>query len=197
MGEEAAGLPMVGHDGQRYRFNPGALCLELLVSSGEDERGTWEVLGAVEDFRRWLTDTRFGKARIELSAAELGELKKLRESVWQCAVRAARREPIRRVHFSDWNRLAAAPPPVPKLTSNGRQWQEPVAGSAVLSAFARDAIELFGGPYLDRVRHCSGGDCELIFVDTSRPGQRRWCSMQRCGNRAKQRGRQGAAHGHA
>nr|WP_312856528.1 CGNR zinc finger domain-containing protein [Phytoactinopolyspora halotolerans] len=27
-----------------------------------------------------------------------------------------------------------------------------------------------------------------FLVDTSRPGKRRWCSMQRCGNLAKVRG---------
>ena len=27
----------------------------------------------------------------------------------------------------------------------------------------------------------------LLFVDQSRPGSRRWCSMQRCGNLAKVR----------
>jgi predicted RNA-binding Zn ribbon-like protein len=39
----------------------------------------------------------------------------------------------------------------------------------------------------DRVRRCAGNDCLLTFVDTSRPGRRRWCSMERCGNRAKVR----------
>jgi predicted RNA-binding Zn ribbon-like protein len=32
---------------------------------------------------------------------------------------------------------------------------------------------------------CEGDDCYLMFFDTSRPGNRRWCSMQRCGNRHK------------
>jgi hypothetical protein len=30
-----------------------------------------------------------------------------------------------------------------------------------------------------------GSRCSLLFVDTSRSGRRRWCSMERCGNRAK------------
>jgi predicted RNA-binding Zn ribbon-like protein len=36
-----------------------------------------------------------------------------------------------------------------------------------------------------RVRHCSGPGCVLHFYDTSRRGDRRWCSMAGCGNRAK------------
>ncbi|MFD0786561.1 CGNR zinc finger domain-containing protein [Micromonospora azadirachtae] len=35
------------------------------------------------------------------------------------------------------------------------------------------------------MRECGAHNCHLVFVDTSRPGQRRWCSMERCGNRHK------------
>jgi predicted RNA-binding Zn ribbon-like protein len=35
---------------------------------------------------------------------------------------------------------------------------------------------------------CGADNCYLIYLDTSRPGNRRWCSMERCGNRAKVRG---------
>jgi len=37
----------------------------------------------------------------------------------------------------------------------------------------------------DRVRGCANPDCVLWFLDTSRPGTRRWCSMAACGNRDK------------
>jgi predicted RNA-binding Zn ribbon-like protein len=36
---------------------------------------------------------------------------------------------------------------------------------------------------LARVRSCAR--CTLLFVDRSPPGTRRWCSMERCGNRSK------------
>ncbi|MEM7337131.1 MAG: CGNR zinc finger domain-containing protein [Actinomycetota bacterium] len=36
-----------------------------------------------------------------------------------------------------------------------------------------------------RVRSCDHGACTIWFVDTSKAGRRRWCSMERCGNRAK------------
>jgi predicted RNA-binding Zn ribbon-like protein len=56
-----------------------------------------------------------------------------------------------------------------------------------LSTVARDAVELFGRRGTDRIRSCSADDCELVFYDESRSNNRRWCSMQRCGNRAKVR----------
>ncbi|MDX3094269.1 CGNR zinc finger domain-containing protein [Streptomyces sp. ME19-03-3] len=42
-------------------------------------------------------------------------------------------------------------------------------------------------PQADRVRERSGHARRPFFVDTSRPGRRRWCSMEHCGNRHKVR----------
>lgn len=39
----------------------------------------------------------------------------------------------------------------------------------------------------DRIRRCANPDCVLWFLDVSRPGTRRWCSMAACGNREKAR----------
>jgi predicted RNA-binding Zn ribbon-like protein len=68
-----------------------------------------------------------------------------------------------------------------------RQADGPVTTSQVLSTLARDAIDLFSGPLADRIRTCAADDCGMFFVDQSRPGTRRWCSMQRCGTLAKVR----------
>jgi predicted RNA-binding Zn ribbon-like protein len=37
----------------------------------------------------------------------------------------------------------------------------------------------------DRLRVCANDMCRWVFYDESRAGQRRWCSMASCGNRAK------------
>jgi predicted RNA-binding Zn ribbon-like protein len=37
----------------------------------------------------------------------------------------------------------------------------------------------------DRVRECAGDRCDVLYLDTSRNRSRRWCSMERCGARAK------------
>jgi predicted RNA-binding Zn ribbon-like protein len=50
------------------------------------------------------------------------------------------------------------------------------AAEDYLQLLARDAA---------RVRHCAGPGCVLHFFDTSKRGDRRWCSMAGCGNRAK------------
>jgi predicted RNA-binding Zn ribbon-like protein len=52
---------------------------------------------------------------------------------------------------------------------------------------ARDAVDLFSGPLARRIRACAAPDCGLLYVDQSRTGSRHWCSMQRCGTRARVR----------
>jgi predicted RNA-binding Zn ribbon-like protein len=63
----------------------------------------------------------------------------------------------------------------------------PVSVASVLSVLARDALEVLGGSGAGRLKQCAAHDCPLLFVDDSRAGSRRWCSMQRCGNRSKVR----------
>jgi predicted RNA-binding Zn ribbon-like protein len=36
-----------------------------------------------------------------------------------------------------------------------------------------------------QVRECAGESCAVVYLDTSRNHSRRWCSMERCGARAK------------
>ncbi|MFL6116159.1 MAG: CGNR zinc finger domain-containing protein [Catenulispora sp.] len=85
------------------------------------------------------------------------------------------------------NRIASAPTPRPVLDERGflsHTADDPV--TAVLAAIARDALDLATSPrLLPRIRDCAGPNCGAWFLDTSRPGTRRWCSMDRCGNQAK------------
>jgi predicted RNA-binding Zn ribbon-like protein len=59
-------------------------------------------------------------------------------------------------------------------------WRAPGAIPAALSMMAVHA--LFTLPP-DRVRACNR--CGWLFLDSSRGGRRRWCSMSTCGNREK------------
>ena len=53
---------------------------------------------------------------------------------------------------------------------------------------AQSAIELATSGSLGRVKACASQDgCQYLFVDTSKNGSRRWCSMSDCGNQAKSR----------
>ncbi|WP_412543337.1 CGNR zinc finger domain-containing protein [Longispora sp. K20-0274] len=55
----------------------------------------------------------------------------------------------------------------------------------LLGELAASAVELMlHGPF-DRLGECPS--CGWLFLDTSRNGQRRWCSMATCGGRVKAR----------
>jgi predicted RNA-binding Zn ribbon-like protein len=54
------------------------------------------------------------------------------------------------------------------------------------------AARLLTSDEADRIRVCGGPDCGWMYVDRSRNGLRRWCEMETCGTRAKNRRRASA-----
>ncbi len=60
---------------------------------------------------------------------------------------------------------------------------DPVEGALAFLAESIARVVSQGQP--DRLRICANPDCRIVFYDTSRNGQRRWCNMATCGNRAK------------
>lgn len=64
-----------------------------------------------------------------------------------------------------------------------RHWQ---SADDLLLPIARSIAELVTAADFAEVKRCEGSACVLHFLDTTRGGRRRWCSMAVCGNRAKQ-----------
>jgi predicted RNA-binding Zn ribbon-like protein len=72
-----------------------------------------------------------------------------------------------------------------------RSWDAAPAAERLFGPIMQSALDLLTGPHRRRVRECAGDGCGWLFLDTSKAGRRRWCSMAICGNRAKaQRHRQ-------
>ncbi|KER73268.1 hypothetical protein HR51_11905 [Burkholderia cepacia] len=57
--------------------------------------------------------------------------------------------------------------------------------AGLLSPVLWSAIDLLGGARLAKVKRCANDACQWLFIDDSKNGSRRWCSMSSCGNRAK------------
>jgi len=64
-------------------------------------------------------------------------------------------------------------------------WPPSPALDRALWPIASSAADLLTSPRLRRIRECEGEACGWLFLDTSKAGRRRWCSMADCGNRAK------------
>ncbi|MFJ6670129.1 CGNR zinc finger domain-containing protein [Actinosynnema sp. NPDC091369] len=178
-------------DGQSFRFDPGSFAMELLVSGGPGELRVFEALHAPDDLAAWLVDSRlattgsFTAADVRVTEAELHAVKELRDAFWRVARAMAHGADLPRADLDVLNAATAETPrPVVDPVTRELTWAKPITGTQVLGAAARDAVELVarGG-----VRECSASNCGLLFVDTSRSGNRRWCSMERCGNRHKVR----------
>ncbi|HEX2214814.1 MAG TPA: CGNR zinc finger domain-containing protein, partial [Mycobacterium sp.] len=60
------------------------------------------------------------------------------------------------------------------------KWSAP---GAIPAALALVAVHAFFTLPPDRIRTCDR--CGWLFLDSSRGGRRRWCSMSTCGNREK------------
>ena len=58
---------------------------------------------------------------------------------------------------------------------------------AALGPIALAAVKLFTEGDFGRIKECGGHACGWLFYDTSKNNRRRWCEMEVCGNRAKQK----------
>ncbi|WP_059012776.1 CGNR zinc finger domain-containing protein [Streptomyces specialis] len=189
MTSSATGLVLRSATGAPYRFDPGALCLELLPTGGPGAFARYEVLHGPADLAVWAARCRLTPTPVvEVSDAELASAKALRDALWRLALARAEGAPGAPADVAVVNRAAARPPLVPAVGPDGeRTWAGAVTGERLLATVAHDAVELLTGGFRDRIRKCAGDDCYLVYVDTSRPGSRRWCSMEHCGNRHKVR----------
>lgn len=170
----------------RFRFSSGRLCLDLVATVGERWQRSFERLRTPQDLGRWLVEASLLRHAPRVEQSELEDARRLRESIYRMARRAGAGRPEWR-DLGELNRWAAKPPLAPRLGDDGRTvtWVADRPVEAALATIARDAVELLSGPLAARIRECAAPDCALMFVDNSRPGQRRWCSMEACGNRVK------------
>lgn len=89
--------------------------------------------------------------------------------------------------LSGW--LERAPPRRQAVLAGGRTgWRVPMVSpvaSEVLAPVLWSAADLALAVQRLRLRQCANDRCRWLFVDDSKGGSRRWCSMSTCGNRAK------------
>ena len=171
--------------GDRRRFRTGRACLDFAHTGGEGTWAVWELLHDAPALARWLGVVLDG-AEVRARSRDLPAARAVRHAITELALAAIAGAPYPAAHVATVNAAAAAPPLVPVLGAGGVA-VDPGTVAQALSTLARDAIDLFGGPLAGRVRECASESCGLLFVDASRPGRRRWCSMERCGNLSKVR----------
>jgi len=183
-----------------FRLDSGSLALDFLNTlSNGDGPEPLDAIGTPADLLAFLDAAGLGAplgsmtpslrlppaARILLTEARRlrGDLSDLFE-----AVGAGTRVPGHILY--GLNRLLEAGPTSTRISigEDGPLLMPVRAGEGPLAALAPIALaaaRLVAETDPDRIRRCDSEACGRWFVDTSKGGRRRWCSMATCGNRAK------------
>ena len=182
----ATGQWFQSDDAQRWWFDSGSLALDFAYTGGMGEPGRWEQLRSASDLSDWLGQ-RYAHVA-EATERDLADALTLRAAIASLA-RAASDGAESSADDIDTVNLFAATPDIPPVIGGGHRQagRSRVRTGQALATIARDAVHLLSHNADGRIRECDADDCQLVFYDESRTNNRRWCSMQRCGNRAKVR----------
>jgi predicted RNA-binding Zn ribbon-like protein len=85
------------------------------------------------------------------------------------------------------NRVFELYPLVVKIMPAGTFALQPAAKANGLARVVAELFTLAESGRLDRLKMCNSNQCQWVFFDRSKPGNRRWCSSTLCGNRQKTR----------
>lgn len=170
-------------------FDGGRPCLHLVNTMRDRYRGGRELLVDPAALAEWL-GLLTGGERFRADTAQLVTARALREAVDRTvrAVPAGSRPAPADIRTINTAAAAAAPPQLcVDVAGRARRRTRPADPvAAALATLAVDAIELVTDGSA-AVRVCAADDCGLRFADVSPQRNRQWCSMARCGNRAKAR----------
>ncbi len=167
-------------------FDSGRPSLDLVNTLRNRHADGVELLTGPDALAEWLSRAGFSVG--EVTAGNVLAAKALREAI----DRVLQADTPERMDVDLINEAAAAAPLPParlRISAEGSLVREvPPSADPVASAFAvlaSDAIDLATGDAAIRI--CAAEDCGLRFADASPRRSRQWCSMARCGNRAKAR----------
>ena len=142
------------------------------------------------DESRWLSG--WATARPAEGAKLLAEAHALRRDVHAIAASIARKAPPPSAAMTRLNAFHGHCLGCATLRPGGSAYhwgwdieRHPVHGA--LAPVAMSAIAILTGLDLARVKECGGAHCGWLFYDRSKNNTRRWCEMEICGNRAKQK----------
>jgi predicted RNA-binding Zn ribbon-like protein len=126
--------------------------------------------------------------------ALFAEARRLRDDVYAVAAAIAHRASPPAAALDDLAALharwLAAAKLAPAGARHGWRWRladAPLA--ATLGPVALAAVSLVAERDPTRIKECGGVACGWLFYDETKNNGRRWCEMEVCGNRAKQRRR--------
>jgi len=185
-----------------FVFDGSLLCLDLVNTAMVREGAPIDLLADEGSVVRWLREAgqiseprARGLSRRIPGTAEgrrlLRRARELREAVRRLADAILRGGEPAGSDVDVFNRILAASPSILQITRRRdakyileRRFTDPGV-EALLAPVAESAAQLLTELDWRRLGKCRDPQCVLYFYDTSKNRSRRWCSMERCGNRAK------------
>jgi predicted RNA-binding Zn ribbon-like protein len=179
-------------------FIAGHVALDFVNTA--EERGhpdAGDALRTVDDLRLWgqrrglITSGTDGDAlSLELPAAI-----EARELLYRLFLGRARGHRAPAAELSQLSRLASSAYQAAHLNqeADGQlSWSwDPTELATVRHVAVTSAVRLLSQSPTARLKQCPGDHCGWFFLDTTKRGNRRWCSMGECGQEAKTARRRG------
>jgi predicted RNA-binding Zn ribbon-like protein len=169
-----------------FSFHRGALSLDFAGTLGSRaSEHPEERLPDAAALGTWLAEAGLLEAA-RPTLAELAQARSLREAIHRIGAGVLANGPPDPRALAVLNRAAEGLKlGAPRLTQNlGVRWTSSAPVATALGRVAADAIERFAND-AQRLTRCALPGCGALLLSRSRSDQRRWCSMELCGNRAK------------
>lgn len=182
-----------------FLFVGNQLALDLLNTRPVQNGESRELLADFNSLLRWFRSAELVSAREFVTLQRdwenstrarrtLEEIRRFREELRKEILTWESGGKLHRATMEKLNGLLAVHPMLARVieTDNGHRIDlsfEVRQPEDLFAPLAHSAAKLFTETDRSRVRKC--GECVLHFLDTSKKGTRRWCSMQLCGNRLK------------
>ena len=190
-------LPLIG----------GVLALDFCnTASGRGSQGHQDHLGSAEDLIAWAGHAAILDAereaqlqalcRADASFARrlLARGLRLRDAIFRLDSALTRRDAPDQADIDEIGSIYSACLAKGTLTTGsggfGWTWRvETAPEETILGPIAASAMAVLTAADHGRLKQCAGHHCGWLFLDTTKSNTRRWCEMEVCGNRAKQKRR--------
>ncbi|OKI10062.1 hypothetical protein A6A06_05495 [Streptomyces sp. CB02923] len=170
-----------------FRLGNEILAFRFVATLGERRADPVERIATPERLRAWLAANGLGGTDTPVTEALLRDARELREAIHRAGTAVACGGVPEAADEELLNRWGARHRARLSLCGGQAQWHLPDAdpARAALAVVALDAVATLGGQRDGVLKRCEQATCGGLFVDTSRGGRRRWCSMATCGNKVK------------
>jgi predicted RNA-binding Zn ribbon-like protein len=171
-------------------FIAGHVALDFVNTAEErGHPGAGDVLHTLADLRLW--GQRYGllSANVREDRSELRRALGVRELLYALFLARVQGRALAPADLAALSGLAAAAYRAAALTPTAEEsiaWHwAPSQLSTVRHVVVTAAVNLLARDPGPRLKQCPGDLCGWFFLDTTKRGNRRWCSMSECGQDAK------------